>query len=64
MTCLGTTPDEFWNNLKEGVSGVRRMSLIDPTPFPCKVSGEVQNFDPTANGMRDRREARCMGRFS
>ena len=64
MTCLGKTPDQFWNNLKEGVSGVRRMSLIDPTPFPCKVSGEVQDFDPTEGGIMDRREARRMGRFS
>lgn len=64
MTCLGKSPEAFWNNLKEGVSGVRRMSLIDPTPFPCKVSGEVQDFDPTANGLMDRREARRMGRFS
>lgn len=64
MTCLGKTPDEFWGNVKEGVSGIRRMSLIDPTPFPCKVSGEVQAFDPTADGLMDRREARRMGRFS
>ena len=64
MTCLGKTPDEFWGNLKEGVSGIRRMSLIDPSPFPCQVSGEVQDFDPTAGGLMDRREARRMGRFS
>ncbi len=64
MTCLGKSPDEFWSNLKEGVSGIRRMSLIDPTPFPCKVSGEVYDFDPTAGGLMDRREARRMGRFS
>ena len=64
ITCLGKSPDEFWSNLKEGVSGVRPMSLIDPDPFPCKVSGEVQDFDPTAGGLMVRREARRMGRFS
>jgi 3-oxoacyl-[acyl-carrier-protein] synthase II len=40
------------------------MSIIDPTPFPCKVSGEVQDFDPTEGGVIHRREARRMGRFS
>ena len=64
MTCLGKSPDEFWNNLKNGVSGARRMAIIDPTPFPCKVSGEVQNFDPSEGGLIHRREARRMGRFS
>ena len=50
MTCLGKSPDEFWTNLKNGVSGARRMAIIDPTPFPCKVSGEVQDFDPSEGG--------------
>ncbi len=40
------------------------MSIIDPSPFPCKVSGEVQDFDPTEGGLIHRREARRMGRFS
>ena len=64
MTCLGKSPEEFWNNLKNGVSGLRRMAIIDPSPFPCKVSGEVQDFDPSEGGLIHRREARRMGRFS
>ncbi len=64
MTCLGKSPEEFWNNLKNGVPGTRRMSIIDPTPFPCKVSGEVQDFNPSEGGIIHRREARRMGRFS
>ena len=64
MTCLGKSPEEFWANLKNGVSGARQMSIIDPTPFPCKVSGEVQDFDPSEGGLIHRREARRMGRFS
>ena len=64
MTCLGKSAEEFWNNLKNGVSGTRRMAIIDPTPFPCKVSGEVQDFDPSEGGIIHRREARRMGRFS
>lgn len=64
MTCLGKSPDEFWGSLMNGVSGARRMAIIDPSPFPCKVSGEVQDFDPSEGGLIHRREARRMGRFS
>ena len=64
MTCLGNSPEEFWNNLKAGVPGIRPMAIIDPSPFPCKISGEVQDFDPTEGGLIHRREARRMGRFS
>ncbi len=64
ITCLGKSPDEFWTNLKNGVSGARPMAIIDPAQFPCKVSGEVQDFDPSESGLIHRREARRMGRFS
>ena len=64
ITCLGKSPDEFWTNLKNGVSGARPMEIIDPAQFPCKVSGEVQDFDPSESGLIHRREARRMGRFS
>ena len=62
MTCLGKSVDEYWTNLKAGTSGIRTISLVPPEPFPCKVSGEVQDFDPTER--IDRKEARRMGRFS
>ena len=64
ITCLGKSPDEFWTNLKNGVSGARPMAIIDPAQFPCKVSGEVQDFDPTEGGLIHRRDVRRMGRFS
>ena len=64
ITCLGKSPDEFWTNLKNGVSGARPMAIIDPAQFPCKVSGEVQDFEPTEGGLIHRRDVRRMGRFS
>ena len=62
VSCLGKSTNEFWSALKEGRSGIRPMTLVNPEKFPCKVSGEVQNFDPLER--IDRREARRMGRFS
>ncbi|MCH8230326.1 MAG: beta-ketoacyl-ACP synthase II [Chloroflexi bacterium] len=62
ITCLGNSVDEFWTGLKNGRSGIREISLVSPDGFPCKVSGEIRNFD-TADYM-DRKESRRMARFS
>ena len=62
MTPLGESPDEFWINLAAGRSGVGPMTLCDPEGYPCRISGEVSDFDP---GMYIAvREARRMARFS
>jgi 3-oxoacyl-[acyl-carrier-protein] synthase II len=62
ITCLGNSVDKFWTGLKYGKSGIREISLISPDGFPCKVSGEVRDFD-SADYM-DRKESRRMARFS
>ena len=62
ITCLGNSVDEFWTGLKNGKSGIREISLVRPGGFPCRVSGEVRDFD-TAEYM-DRKESRRMARFS
>ena len=62
MSPLGESVAEFWAGLVEGRSGIDRMTITDPTDFPCKFSGEVLGFDPTR--YMDRREARRMARFS
>ena len=62
ITCLGNSVDEFWTGLKNGRSGIREISLVSPDGFPCKVSGEIRNFN-TADYM-ERKESRRMARFS
>jgi 3-oxoacyl-[acyl-carrier-protein] synthase II len=62
MTPLGQTPEEFWANLVAGKSGIGPMTLCDPTDYPCRISGEVRDFDPTR--FINAREARRMARFS
>ena len=59
---LGLTAEDFWKNLVAGKSGVGPMTLCDPTEYPCRISGEVKDFDPEQyiNG----KEARRMARFS
>ncbi|MFH0763659.1 MAG: beta-ketoacyl-ACP synthase II [Candidatus Omnitrophota bacterium] len=44
---IGNTIQEFWKNLLEGKSGVKRLSCFDPTHFTSKIAAEVRNFDPS-----------------
>lgn len=62
MSPLGKSVDEYWDGLRNGRSGIREIAAVSPDGFPCKVSGEVPDFDPTK--WMDKREARRMGRFS
>ena len=62
VTPLGDSIDEYWASLVKGESGIGPMTLADPTEYPCKVSGEIPDFDP--GKYIDRREARRMARFS
>ena len=62
ITCLGNSVDEFWTGLQNGQSGILEVSLVSPTGFPCKVSGEIRDFD--TSDFMDRKEARRMARFS
>ncbi|PKB83237.1 MAG: beta-ketoacyl-[acyl-carrier-protein] synthase II, partial [SAR202 cluster bacterium Io17-Chloro-G9] len=62
ITPLGQTPEQFWESLVAGQSGIGPMTLCDPTDYPCRISGEVSGFDPVQ--YIDQREARRMARFS
>ena len=62
ITCLGNSVEKFWTGLKNGQSGIQKISLVSPDGFPCKVSGEIRDFD--TNDYMDLKEARRMARFS
>jgi 3-oxoacyl-[acyl-carrier-protein] synthase II len=49
VTCVGTGKDEFWNNLKIGKSGIKRLSGADTEEWQgidVQIGGEVKNFTP------------------
>ena len=58
----GIGKDAFWNSLKEGKSGIKKITRFDPSTYPCQVAGEVQNFDSLE--YMDSKTARRMDRFS
>ena len=62
VTPLGQSVAEYWESLVKGKSGVAVMTLCDPSNYPCRVAGEVKDFDP--GQYIDPKEARRMARFS
>jgi 3-oxoacyl-[acyl-carrier-protein] synthase II len=52
----------FWENLKAGRSGIRRIETIPIEHVPVQIGGEVRDFNPEL--YIDRKEARRMGRSS
>jgi 3-oxoacyl-[acyl-carrier-protein] synthase II len=60
LTPLGTL-DSFWQNLKEGISGIRRITHFDPQDLGVQIAGEV-DFEPRE--YIDAKSARRMARAS
>src|SRR5216117_2749550 len=46
ITPVGNDVETFWSNLKNGVSGIRRIAAFDTSSFDCQIGGEVRDFDP------------------
>ena len=47
ITPIGHSVGEFWSNLTSGVSGVKRITLFDPSDQECQIAAEVKGWDPT-----------------
>jgi beta-ketoacyl-acyl-carrier-protein synthase II len=58
ITPLGRFP-AFWEKLKAGISGIRRIQSFDPSHLEVQIAGEC-DFDPTE--YIDSKEVRRMGR--
>jgi len=56
ITPLGSNLGLYWDGLAAGRSGVRRITLFDPSNLPCQIAGEVPDFNP--EDYMDRKEAR------
>lgn len=61
VTPLGAGVEPTWEAMLAGRSGIRRISLIDPSPYGCQIAGEVFDFDP--DSFMDRKEARRCDRY-
>lgn len=62
LTPLGNSITEYWNNLRNGVSGADFITQFDASKFKTRFACEIKNFDPT--NYLDRKEARKLDRFT
>ncbi|GAB4092784.1 beta-ketoacyl-[acyl-carrier-protein] synthase family protein [Flaviaesturariibacter terrae] len=62
LTPLGNSITEYWNNLRNGVSGCDFITLFDASKFKTRFACELKGFDAT--NYLDRKEARKLDRFT
>ena len=62
LTPIGNTLQEYWNGLKNGVSGAAPITKFDATLFKTKFACELKNFE--IGNFMDRKEARKMDPFA
>ncbi len=56
VSCLGHDPDQFYNRLLNGESGIRLISEFSCDDFPTKFAGTADGFDP--GDLIDKKQAR------
>lgn len=62
VTPLGHTVEAFWEGLSRGQTGIGPLTLAKTEGYPCKVAGEVKDWD--ASKFIERKAARRMARFA
>jgi 3-oxoacyl-[acyl-carrier-protein] synthase II len=62
VTPIGIGKEAFWDSLKNGRSGVGRLTFFDTTDYPCKIDAEVKAFQ--AENYIDKKNIRRMDRFT
>lgn len=62
VTPVGNTVDTFWENLKNGVCGIEKLTKFDTTDFKVHIGGEVKDFD--AEQYIDKKEIKRNDQFT
>lgn len=62
LTPIGNNIKEYWEGLRDGVSGCDWITLFDAEKYKTRFACEVKNFDPTQHF--DRKELRKLDRFA
>ncbi|MBN2501542.1 MAG: hypothetical protein JXB38_12240, partial [Anaerolineales bacterium] len=61
VSVIGDTLKKYWQNLLDGISGISKISAFDAKDLPCRIAGQVHDFDPVAlfGSKESRRMPRC-----
>jgi 3-oxoacyl-[acyl-carrier-protein] synthase II len=46
LTCVGIGKDAFWEAIKSGKSGIKKLSTLNTDSLPVQIGGEIPDFDP------------------
>lgn len=63
LAANGSGVDAFWSSLLAGKSGIGPITLFDASDLPCRIAGEISDFDPLRY-MDASVKPRRMGRFA
>lgn len=61
LSSVGIGTEETWQAIRQGVSGIGRITAFDPAAFACQIAGEVKGFNPA--DFIEKKEVKKMGRF-
>ena len=59
---LGHSPEQHWDGVAAGRSGIDHIVSFDAGTYPCRIAGEVRGFD--ARDYMDFKEVKRLARFS
>lgn len=62
ITPVGSTVEETWKNILNGISGVGKITQFDTEKYSTKIAAEVKNYDPL--NYFEKKEARKLDRFA
>jgi 3-oxoacyl-[acyl-carrier-protein] synthase II len=62
VSAIGVGKDAYWESLKAGRSGIKKITSFDTTSYPCDVAAEITDFDPT--DFMPTQQARRIDRFA
>jgi 3-oxoacyl-[acyl-carrier-protein] synthase II len=62
VTPNGNDVASFWKSMKEGKSGIDKLTSFDASAFDCRIAAEVKGFDPISQGL-SKKEAHRMEKF-
>jgi len=62
ITPNGNNPNEFFNNICDGKSGIATLTRFDPSRLASRIGGEVKDFDPVKFGI-EKKDVKKMDYF-
>ncbi len=61
LSSVGIGTEQTWHSIKNGASGICRITAFDASAFSCQIAGEVKEFNPAL--YIEKKEIKKMGRF-